>query len=93
MPKYVIEQVIPGVGRWSAAQLKAASQISCVVLKELGEEIAWLQSYVTDDKLYSIYNSPNETLVRDHANRSGFPVGSVAEVKTMIGPFTAEDGN
>jgi len=89
VPKYVIERVIPGIGSWSAAQLKAASQASCIALNELGPDIEWLQSYVTDDKLYSIFNSPNGEMIREHARRAGFPANSIQEVKTIIGPFTA----
>jgi len=87
MPKYVIERVIPGIGTWSAEQLKAVSRTSCDVLNELGLSIEWLQTYVTADKLYSIYNSPNEALIREHAKRTGFPANSIAEVRTIIGPF------
>ena len=89
MPKYVIERVIPDIGNWSAEQLKAASQTSCKILTELGPEIEWLQSYVTGDKLYSIYNSPNEEVIREHSRRAGFPANLIAEVRTIIGPFTA----
>ena len=89
MPKYVVERVIPGVGNWSAERLKAAAQASCDIVNELGPEIEWLQSYVTGDKAYSIYNSPNAELIREHSRRSGFPVDSIAEVKTIIGPFIA----
>jgi hypothetical protein len=89
MPKYVIEREIPGLGMWTEDQLKTASQTSCGVLNELGPEIEWLQSYVTADKLYCVYNSPDEKLIREHANRSGFPANSIEEVTTIIGPFTA----
>ena len=89
MPKYVIERLIPGIGSWSTAQLRAASQASCNALNELGPGIEWLQSYVTDDKLYSIFNSPNGEMIREHARRAGFPANSIQEVKTIIGPFTA----
>jgi len=90
MPKYVIEREIPGVGDWSAEQLKGASQTSCRVLDEMGPEIEWLHSYVTDDKIYCVYNAANEDLVREHARRGGFPADSIAEVKAMINPSTAE---
>jgi len=89
MPKYVIERAIPGIGSWSPAQLRAASQASCNVLNELGPGIEWLQSYVTADKLYSIFNSPNEEMIREHARLAGFPANSIQQVKTIIGPFTA----
>jgi len=91
MPKYVIERELPGVGGWSADQLKSASQTSCSVLNELGPEIAWLHSYVTDDKIYCVYDAVNADLVREHAARAGFPANSVSEIKVMIDPSTAED--
>ncbi len=90
MPKYVIEREIPGVGDWSDDQLKAASQTSCSVLGEMGSQIEWLHSYVTGDKIYCVYNADSEDLVREHATRGGFPANSISEVKTMIGPATAE---
>ncbi len=90
MPKYVIEREIPGVGNSPADALKAVSQTSCNVLQELGPQITWLQSYVTADKIYCVYIAPNEDMVREHAQRGGFPANSIAEVKTMIDPTTAE---
>ena len=90
MPKYVIERDIPGVGDSPAAALHAVSQTSCSVLKELGPQIQWLESYVTDDKIYCIYIAPNEEMVREHATRGGFPANRVSEVKTIIDPTTAE---
>lgn len=91
MPKYVIERILTGIGDWSAEQLRHASQASCSALKQLGPEIEWLQSYVTDEKVYSIYNSPNEELISEHARLSGFPASSISEVRTIIGPFTADE--
>lgn len=91
MPKYVIEREIPGLGNWSAAQTKGASQTSCGVISDLGPEIEWLHSYATADKLYCVYNAPDEEIIREHARRGGFPVNSIAEVKTVIGPWTAEE--
>lgn len=91
MPKYVIEREIPNLGDWTADDLKRASKKSNNVLKELGPQIEWLQSFVTADKLYCVYNAPNEEMVREHAQRGGFPANSIAEVKTTIGPFTGED--
>jgi hypothetical protein len=91
MPKYVIEREIPNLGDWSADDLKGASKKSNSVLKELGPQIEWLQSLVTADKLYCIYKAPNEEMVLAHARQGGFPANSIAEVKTMIGPFTADD--
>ena len=90
MPKYVIEREIPGAGKLTAAELKAISQTSCNVLREMGSEIQWLQSYVTDDKLYCIYIAPNEEMVREHAKLGRFPANSVSRVTTIIDPTTAE---
>ena len=90
MPKYVIEREIPGAGDLSAEQLKAISQQSCGVLRELGTGIQWVQSYVTANKLYCIYIAANEDLVREHASRGGFPANSVSEVKATIDPTFSE---
>jgi hypothetical protein len=90
MPKYVIERKIPGAGKMSEADLKAVSQTSCGVLRKLGSEIQWLQSYVTDDKIYCVYIAPNEAMVREHAKQGGFPADSVATVRKVIDPTTAE---
>ena len=90
MPKYVIEREIPGVGSFSADQLKGASQTSCSVLKELGPQIQWVQSYVTANKLYCIYVAPNKQLIEEHAKRGGFPANRIEEIKTAIDPTTAE---
>lgn len=90
MPKYVIEREIPGAGKLSPEQLKAISQTSCGVLSKMGPEIQWVQSYVTTDKIYCIYNAPNEEMIREHAKQGGFPANSVSEVATVIDPVTAE---
>lgn len=90
MPKYVIEREIPEAGKLSAEQLQAISQKSCGVLKDLGPQIQWVQSYVTDDKIYCVYIAPNEEMVREHAKQGGFPANRVSEVKQMIDPTTAE---
>lgn len=90
MPKYVIERDIPGAGKLSAAELKAISQKSCSVLDEMGPQIQWQQSYVTGDKVYCVYIAPNEDLIREHANRGGFPANRISEVATVIDPVTAE---
>lgn len=90
MPKYVIEREIPGAGDLTAEQLHGISQTSCGVLSELGPQIQWIQSFVTDDKIYCIYIAPNEEMVREHATRGGFPANSIAEVKNIIDPTTAE---
>lgn len=86
MNKYVIERPIPGVGRLSRDELHAASTTSCKVLDELGPDIQWVQSYVTDDKIYCVYLAVNEALIREHATRAGFPAESVAAVRAMIDP-------
>ena len=90
MPKYVIEREIPGAGKLTAEELKAISQTSCDVLRKMGSEIQWIQSYVTDDKLYCIYIAPNVEMVREHAKLGGFPANSVSQVATIIDPTTSE---
>ena len=90
MPKYVIEREIPGAGKLNAEQLKAISQTSCGVLSKMGPQIQWVQSYVTTNKIYCIYNAPNEEMVREHAKLGGFPANSVSKVSSIIDPTTAE---
>lgn len=90
MPKFVIEREIPGAGKLSPAELQGISQKSCGVLREMGPEIQWVQSYVTDNKIYCIYVAPNEEAVREHARKGGFPANSVAQVRSVIDPTTAE---
>ncbi|MDX2439550.1 MAG: DUF4242 domain-containing protein [Desulfobacterales bacterium] len=90
MPKYIIEREIPGAGKLTAEELKGISQTSCGVLQEMGPTIQWVQSYVTDDKIYCVYIAPDEASVRKHAEQGGFPANSVATVQTMIDPTTAE---
>ncbi len=90
MPKFVIEREIPGAGQLSPEQLHAISQTSCGVLRELGPQIQWLQSYVTDDKIYCVYIAPDEETVREHAQRGGFPANKVSQVRVIIDPTTAE---
>jgi uncharacterized protein DUF4242 len=90
MPRYVIEREIPGVGAFTKDQLTAASQTSCSVLQALGPQIQWVESYVTDDKLYCIYVAPNKQLIEEHAKRGGFPANRISEVKSRIDPTTAE---
>ena len=90
MPKYVIEREVPGAGKLSAEELKAMSQKSCGVLKEMGPQIQWQESFVTDDKVYCIYIAPNEEAVREHAQRGEFPANSISEVKSVVDPTTAE---
>ena len=90
MPKYVIERDIPGAGKLSPAELKGISQTSCGVLSKLGPQIQWVHSYVTGDKIYCIYNAPNEAMVREHAAQGGFPANRVSAVTSIIDPVTAE---
>lgn len=90
MPKYLIERDMPGLGKLSATQLQEASEKSCSTLRNLGPQIQWLHSYVTNDKLYCVYIAPNEDLVRQHAKQGGFPANRVSEIKTTIDPTTAE---
>ena len=90
MPKYVIEREIPGAGKLSAAELKTISQKSCGVLQKLGPQIQWEHSYVTDDKIYCVYNAPNEEMVREHASQGGFPANRISQVRSLINPTTAE---
>ncbi len=90
MPKYVIERDLPGAGKLSPKELKAISQKSCDVLRNLGPKINWVKSFVTDDKIYCIYVAPNEEMIRDHAQQGGFPVNRVSEVRSVIDPTTAE---
>ena len=89
MTKYVIERTLPNAGKLSALEWKELSAKSCRVIRELGQDVQWMQSYVTDDKLYCVYIAPNEELVREHALRGGFPIDSVREVKNIIDPVTA----
>ena len=90
MPKYVIEREIPGAGQLSPADLQAISQKSCDILRSMGPQIQWVESYVTADKVYCVYIAPNETMIRDHAERGGFPANRISEVKRMIDPTTSE---
>ena len=90
MPKFVIEREVPGVGSLPVDQLQAISQKSCSVLRSLGPQIQWLQSYVTDDKIYCVYIAPDEETVREHARQGGFPANSVSRVRAVIDPTTAE---
>ena len=90
MPKFVIEREIPGAGKLASGELQAISQKSCGVLAELGPQVQWVHSYVTDDKIYCIYIAPDEQAVRKHAGMGGFPANSVAQIRTVIDPTTAE---
>lgn len=90
MPKYVIERDIPNAGSLGPEELRAVSQKSCGVLRNLGPSIQWVESFVTDNKIYCIYIAPNEDMIRQHANEGGFPANKISQVKTIIGPTTAE---
>ena len=90
MPKYIIERELPGAGKLTPEQLHGISQKSCSVLNKLGPTIQWLESYVTDDKIYCIYIAPDEATVREHARQGEFLANSVQEVRTIIDPTTAE---
>jgi hypothetical protein len=89
MPKYVIERDIPGAGRLSPAELQTISRTSCGVLRDM-REVQWIQSYVTDDRIYCVYLAPDERAIRKHAELGGFPVSRVSRVRTVIDPATAE---
>ncbi len=91
MPKYVIEREIPGAGQLSAQELHDIAQKSCDVLQQMGPSIQWVQSFVTDDKIYCIYIAPNEDAVREHAQKGGFPANRISEVRSVIDPTTSED--
>jgi hypothetical protein len=90
MPKFVIEREIPGAGNLSPQDLQAISQKSCAVLRDLGPQIQWLRSYVTDDRIYCVYIAPDEATVRKHAELGGFPADRVSQVRRVIDPTTAE---
>jgi hypothetical protein len=90
MPKFVIEREIPGAGKLSKAELQGISQKSCGVLSAMGPKIQWLESFVTDDKIYCIYIAPDEATVREHATKGGFPANRVSRIATMIDPTTSE---
>jgi len=91
MKTYLIERDIPGAGKLTPEQLKSISQKSCSVLKEMGPQIEWIQSYVTGDKIFCVYKAENEELIREHAKKGGFPANVITEVGTEISPATAEN--
>jgi hypothetical protein len=90
MPRFVIEREIPGAGKFTPEQLKAISQTSCGVLRDMGPQIQWDHSYVTDDKIYCVYIAPDEATVRKHAQTGGFPANRVSQVRAVIDPTTSE---
>ncbi len=90
MPKYIIEREIPGAGSLAYRELQDISQKSCAILCDMGPKIQWLESYVTDDKVYCIYIAPDEETVREHAERGGFPANRISLIRTVIDPTTGE---
>ena len=90
MPKFVIERELTGAGKLSRQELQAISQKSCSVLREMGPQIQWQQSFVTDDKIYCIYIAPDEEAVKTHARKGGFPANRISAVRAVIDPMTAE---
>lgn len=90
MPKYVIEREIPNAGKLSPQELQAISQKSCGILRKLGPQVQWVESFVTDDKVYCIYIAPNVESIREHAREGGFPANHISAVRSVIGPTTAE---
>ncbi len=90
MPKYIIEREIPGAGSLAYRELQNISEKSCGVLCELGPKIQWVESYVTDDKVYCIYIAPNEEMIREHAEKGGFPANRISQIRTVIDPTTGE---
>lgn len=90
MPKFIIEREMAGAGKLSAQDLQGAAQTSCDVIRQLGPEIQWVQSYVTGDKIYCVYVAPSEEMIREHAKRGGFPADRVHRIERVIDPTTAE---
>jgi len=90
MPKYIIERTIPNAGKFSAGELRDISAKSCRILRDLGPQIQWTQTYVTEEKLFCVYIAPNSEIIREHAVRGSFPADAIREVKAVIDPTTAE---
>ncbi len=91
MPKFVIERDMPGAGGLSPAELHAASQKSCVVLEQQGPKIQWVESFVTDDKIYCVYIAPDKSVIEEHSKLTGFPANRISQVRSMIDPTTADE--
>jgi hypothetical protein len=90
MPRYVIERELPGAGKLTQAELHAIAEKSCNVIKNLGPSIQWVESYVTEEKIYCIYNAPGKEILKQHAEQGGFPANRIEEIKNVINPVTAE---
>ncbi len=90
MPRYVIERKIPGAGKFTEEQLVGISQKSCGVLDKLGPSIQWVESFVTEDHIYCVYQAPNKEIIKQHAEQGGFPADNIEEIKNVINPVTAE---
>jgi hypothetical protein len=90
MPKFVIEREIAGAGKLTPSDLQGIAARSCSVLQALGPQIQWVESFVTDDKIYCVYNAPSEAMVREHARQGGFPANKVSQVRSRIDPVSAE---
>jgi len=90
MKTFLIERELPGAGKLTAAELKSIAKTSCAVLKEMGPQIQWIQSYVTGNKIYCIYKAENEDLIREHAKKGGFPANAIIEISSVISPATAK---
>jgi len=90
MPKYIIERELPGAGDLGADQIQGISQKSCQVLTEMGPQIQWVESFVTDNKIYCVYNAPNKEMIEEHAQKGGFPANQISQVRRVIDPISAE---
>ena len=90
MPKFVVERELPGAGKLSAADLQGVSSKSCDVLRQMGPDIQWVESYVTDDKVYCVYIAPDENMIREHAKQGGFPATKISAIRSTIDPTTSE---
>ena len=90
MPKYIIERELPGAGELGDDQIQGISQKSCQVLNDLGPQIQWVESFVTDDKIYCVYIAPNKQMIEEHAQKGGFPANKISQVRRRIDPTSAE---
>lgn len=90
MPKFIIEREIPGAGKIPPGDMQAIAQKSCGVIRNLGPQIQWVESFVTDDKIYCVYIAPDEATIRKHAEQGGFPANRISVIRRMIDPTTSE---